>query len=106
MDRALDNNLTRFLRLLGFSDDTVNGGGGGGSGGGNTALSGPVNEGSRCSSASTRIFAAIRSLGAPILMVQSTEDALIGSPLALVLRQEVGAYLLPSADNSNPFMYL
>lgn len=35
------------------------------------------------------VVAAVRRLGLPLLMVQSTEDALIGSPLAFFLKQEV-----------------
>lgn len=35
------------------------------------------------------VAAAVRRLGIPLLMVQSTEDALIGTPLALLLKQEV-----------------
>lgn len=35
------------------------------------------------------VAAAARRLGIPLLMVQSTEDALIGTPLALLLKQEV-----------------
>lgn len=35
------------------------------------------------------VISTVKRLGIPILMVQSTEDALIGSPLALLLKREV-----------------
>lgn len=38
---------------------------------------------------SNEIIGAVKRSGIPILMVQSTMDALIGSPLALLLKQEV-----------------
>lgn len=66
-----------------MSDDPVSGSGAG------TNSSGQLGDGSG-SAGDGRLLSAIRRSGVPIVMVQSTEDALIGSPLALVLQQEVG----------------
>lgn len=42
---------------------------------------------------SGRVIDGVKRAGLPLLMVQGTEDALIGSPLALVLKQEVETFI-------------
>lgn len=56
---------------------------------GGTSFSGQLGDGGG-SPDDSGLFSAIRRSGVPIVMAQSTEDALIASPLALVLKQEVG----------------
>lgn len=79
-----------FLSLhvfIAISDDPE-----GGSSAGDTTLTRQFGDGSGSPGDTSNFFSAIRRSGVPIVMVQSTEDALIGSPLALVLRQEVGRF--------------
>lgn len=65
--------------------------GGAGCGGdaGDSVLCGSGSSGS-VGAASSRILGAVKRAKLPLVMVQSTEDALIGSPLALILKREVG----------------
>ena len=56
---------------------------------GGTSFSGQLGDGGG-SPEDSGLFSAIRRSGVPIVLAQSTEDALIASPLALVLKQEVG----------------
>lgn len=57
---------------------------------GGTSSSEQLGDGGDDSPDDSVFFSSIRRAGVPIVMVQSTEDALIASPLALVLKQEVG----------------
>lgn len=80
----LQNRLFLSLRALPCPDQVS------GSAAGDTSSSEQLGDGSGSRGSNIGLFSAIRQAGIPMVMVQSTEDALIGSPLALMMKQEVG----------------